>query len=580
MLSSSGVLVVILAYCCFGTILAQLPLDNTIAQDAAQVQVLLDEIKIEGIKKFGAFSDYNPEKAKEAIRKTTFDDGTEASVNRPVLDYLFENDIVLTVPQAQDILEEIRNSDGPKRSGRQAQPGERYFWKDHRVAYTFSLNDGLWHEQSRYDRDDYVNVDFGFIFPGTQSNFAKRNTKNSDNLGQRYDLGSVMHYGAKAFSTDYSRNTIVTNDENYQYTIGQRLAVSFKDARMVNLRYCSDICKKELECKNGGYTNPNNCKQCKCPKGLGGTYCDKVAYSRLGGTYCDKVAYSPNGICNGRDLKATKEWSQFESPPLDEGLNCFWRVLASEGEAVEIEITYSSFPCKDACSSFVEVKYLADKTTTGARLCCDIPRKTIISEDNFILLWLRTDPELIHGYLGFKMRYRTVSLTATPSPVPTTTTTTTIKTTTTGRGDPEWSDWGKDIEIENCGQESCEKPKSKTTRCTGRLVLPCDLMDELDFGTTHSADPFQKPTIELLQTHKNAKTLKRVRREASKRSRRFIDGNKQMADGNFCEKRFTYNCPTSLLTINIDRKTNKDVSIEQCCPGWYKNQGRCVDGRA
>lgn len=35
------------------------------------------------------------------------------------------------------------------------------------------------------------------------------------------------------------RNTIVTNDENYQYTIGQRLAVSFKDARMVNLRYCS-----------------------------------------------------------------------------------------------------------------------------------------------------------------------------------------------------------------------------------------------------------------------------------------------------------------------------------------------------
>uniref|UniRef100_A0A914Z0N8 CUB domain-containing protein n=1 Tax=Panagrolaimus superbus TaxID=310955 RepID=A0A914Z0N8_9BILA len=365
---------------------------------------------------------------------------------------------------------------------------------------------------------------------------------------------------------------------------------------MINLRYCSDICEKELKCKNGGYTNPNNCKQCKCPKGLGGTY-------------CDKVAYSPNGICNGRDIKASNEWSQFESPPLDEGLNCFWRVLAPEGESVEIEITYSSFPCKDACSSFVELKYLADKTTTGARLCCDIPRKTIISEDNFVILWLRTDPELIHGYLGFKMRYRTVSSTATPSPIPTTTTTTTVKTTTTGRGEPEWSDWGvwgtcsvkcggcgerrrvracyggngicegKDIEIENCGQESCEKPKSKTTRCTGRLVLPCDLMDDLDFGTTHSADPFQKPTIELLQTSKNAKTLKRVRREASKRSRRFVDGNKQMADGNFCEKRFTYNCPTSLLTINIDRKTNKDVSFEQCCPGWYKNQGRCVDGR-
>uniref|UniRef100_A0A914XV52 Peptidase M12A domain-containing protein n=1 Tax=Panagrolaimus superbus TaxID=310955 RepID=A0A914XV52_9BILA len=143
-MSSSSTLKVIILACCLCTILAQLPLDNSISQDAAQVQVLLDEIKIEGIKKFGAFSDYNPEKAKEAIRKTTFDDGTEASVNRPVLDYLFENDIVLTVPQAQDILEEIRNSNAPKRSNRQAQPGEKYFWKDHRVAYTFNLNDDKW----------------------------------------------------------------------------------------------------------------------------------------------------------------------------------------------------------------------------------------------------------------------------------------------------------------------------------------------------------------------------------------------------------------------------------------------------
>lgn len=31
---------------------------NQLQQDAAQVQVLLDEIKIEGLKKFGAFSDY------------------------------------------------------------------------------------------------------------------------------------------------------------------------------------------------------------------------------------------------------------------------------------------------------------------------------------------------------------------------------------------------------------------------------------------------------------------------------------------------------------------------------------------
>lgn len=111
--------------------------------------------------------------------------------------------------------------------------------------------------------------------------------------------------------------------------------------------------------------------------------------------------------------------------------------------------------------------------------------------------------------------------------------------------------------------------------------MPCDLLEQLDFGTTHSLDP-TKPKLELLQTTKNAETLKRIRRQNFDRKRRFVDGNKQMADGNFCEKRFSYNCPTSLLTINIDRKANQDAITHDtrlCCPGYYRNQGRCIKGK-
>lgn len=32
-------------------------------------------------------------------------------------------------------------------------------------------------------------------FKGTESNFEKRTPATSDNLGQPYDMGSVMHYG-------------------------------------------------------------------------------------------------------------------------------------------------------------------------------------------------------------------------------------------------------------------------------------------------------------------------------------------------------------------------------------------------
>lgn len=40
-----------------------------------------------------------------------------------------------------------------------------------------------------------------------------------------------------------------------------------------------DTCKNQLNCYNGGYTNPNNCQRCKCPSGLGGADCLSVEKS-------------------------------------------------------------------------------------------------------------------------------------------------------------------------------------------------------------------------------------------------------------------------------------------------------------
>ncbi|VDK21845.1 unnamed protein product, partial [Anisakis simplex] len=140
---------------------------------------------------------------------------------------------------------------------------------------------GIWHEQSRSDRDEYINVNYDNLFPGMEGNFEKRTEVVTSNLEQPYDLGSVMHYSSTAFARDQSTATITTRDGNYQHTIGQRKTLSFKDAKIINLQYCMGVCTRQLPCQNSGYTDPRECSECRCPEGYGGTFCEKVAESTI-----------------------------------------------------------------------------------------------------------------------------------------------------------------------------------------------------------------------------------------------------------------------------------------------------------
>ncbi|MDT3433286.1 M12 family metallopeptidase [Haloarcula sp. 1CSR25-25] len=56
---------------------------------------------------------------------------------------------------------------------------------------------GIWHEQSRSDRDVYVTINWENIRESQKHNFKKHT--DSNDIG-RYDYGSIMHYGPYAFS--------------------------------------------------------------------------------------------------------------------------------------------------------------------------------------------------------------------------------------------------------------------------------------------------------------------------------------------------------------------------------------------
>ncbi len=91
---------------------------------------------------------------------------------------------------------------------------------------------GLWHEQSREDRDTFVTINWANIQDGRAHNFNQHIT-DGDDLGA-YDYGSIMHYGA----FDFSRNgqatiTVLTAGA----VIGQRNALSNGDINAIFTLY-------------------------------------------------------------------------------------------------------------------------------------------------------------------------------------------------------------------------------------------------------------------------------------------------------------------------------------------------------
>ena len=91
---------------------------------------------------------------------------------------------------------------------------------------------GLWHEQSREDRDLFVTISWHNIQPGLEHNFDQHIT-DGDDLGG-YDYGSIMHYPRTAFSVN-GQNTITPVDPNAQ--IGQRTGLSPGDIAAVLAMY-------------------------------------------------------------------------------------------------------------------------------------------------------------------------------------------------------------------------------------------------------------------------------------------------------------------------------------------------------
>ena len=99
---------------------------------------------------------------------------------------------------------------------------------------------GLWHEQSREDRDTFVTINFANIEAGKAFNFDQH-ISDGDDIGA-YDFGSIMHYGPTAFGKPNPvGGTLTTISPKVPLpagvTMGQRTGLSRNDRAAVAWMY-------------------------------------------------------------------------------------------------------------------------------------------------------------------------------------------------------------------------------------------------------------------------------------------------------------------------------------------------------
>lgn len=80
------------------------------------------------------------------------------------------------------------------------------------IHHEFLHAAGVYHQQSRSDRDKYVQIVWENIKTGQGHNFKKYNTWEANNFGVPYDSSSVMHYPAYAFGKAFGKTTIKSLD--------------------------------------------------------------------------------------------------------------------------------------------------------------------------------------------------------------------------------------------------------------------------------------------------------------------------------------------------------------------------------
>uniref|UniRef100_A0A0K0EVV5 Zinc metalloproteinase n=1 Tax=Strongyloides venezuelensis TaxID=75913 RepID=A0A0K0EVV5_STRVS len=231
---------------------------------------------------------------------------------------------------------------------------------------------GVIHEMTRHDRNSYIDIKYKNIDPRVVFNFQPYDLSKAISYGLKYDFGSVMHYDRYAGSAN---ELLAMKPKHWSYlkTIGQSTRVAFNDMKQLNLKYCSNKCRNsKFKCKRGGYPDPNKCTVCKCPEFYTKPLCTKLLPSHK--------SCGPIRLFNTKKIDRELTVSGLKT--------CYYQITAPIGRKIRLYIVKTELLNNFVCQKDkgLEIKFLADKSVSGAMLCGRNSGKIIISQNNILAM--------------------------------------------------------------------------------------------------------------------------------------------------------------------------------------------------